>query len=142
LRWNLPASATVEAASAVESNAHVTSAMEATANRSVSDYAAMNEVAAPDEGGSASNKAGPEARATVKARAPIKTVKPRASTDEDTAGEPTGTVVAVRRARVRVISIVAVGAHRGWTNVSWADSNADHNSLCVCERCRNQARAN
>lgn len=103
---------------------------------------------APEVGMSASNGARPETRSaeeagtTVKARASIIAAGPRAGADKDAAGEPAWPIVAIRRARVRVISVVAVGAHARWTNVSWAaDPHADHNSLCMRIRCANQANA-
>jgi hypothetical protein len=43
---------------------------------------------------------------------PIAAVIPRAGTDEDSAGEPARTVVAIGRACVRIIGIVAVRADR------------------------------
>lgn len=72
--------------------------------------------------------------APVEARAAIIATEPRSGADKHTAREVTRPVVAVRCARVRIISIVAVVAHRGWTYIGRADANADHNSLCVCVR--------
>jgi hypothetical protein len=77
----------------------------------------------------------PEARTPIKAEASIRAAEPRAGPDKETVGEPTGTVVAVRGACVRVISIVAVSALWSWANVGRADSKPNHNSLCVCVRC-------
>jgi hypothetical protein len=70
----------------------------------------------------------------VEGRAAIKAAEPWASADKDAAREVTWPVVTVRRAGVRSISIVAVLAHRGWTNVDWPHSKADHDSLCMCVR--------
>jgi hypothetical protein len=77
----------------------------------------------------------------VEARAAIKAAEPWASADKDAAGEVTWPVVAVRRAVVRSISIVAVLAHRGWTNVDWPHSKADHDPLCMCVRRCHQANS-
>src|SRR5712691_9417840 len=72
--------------------------------------------------------------APVEARAAIIAAELRSGADKHTAREVTRPVVAVRCARVRIISIVAVVAHRGWPYIGRADANADHNSLCVCVR--------
>jgi len=88
-----------------------------------------------------------EVAATVKLRAAIETwaaveaVEPRTGADKNTAREVTRPVVAVRGARVRSISVVAVLAHRGWTNVDWPDSKADHDSLRMCVRRNHQANS-
>jgi hypothetical protein len=63
-----------------------------------------------------------EARASVEARP---AVEPWAGADKDATGEVFRTVVAVRRTRVWVVAIVAVGAYGGWTDIGRpADSNA------------------
>jgi hypothetical protein len=80
-------------------------------------------------------------RTAVEARASIKTAEPWAGADKNSAGEVIRPVVAVRRARVGGVSIVAVRAHRGRTNVRRANAKADHNSLCVCVRRCYQANA-
>jgi hypothetical protein len=69
------------------------------------------------------------------------TMEPRASAYEDAAGEPARTVIAVGRARVRVIRVVAVGADRSWSDVAWADSHAHDNPLCTGVRYGRQANA-
>jgi hypothetical protein len=66
--------------------------------------------------------------------APVVAVIPRAGADKDSADEPIWAVVAVRRASIGVIIIVAVGAHRRWAIVSRADANADHHSLGMRKR--------
>jgi hypothetical protein len=97
---------------------------------------------APEVGRSATNGARPETRSAEVAGTAVIAAEPRASTDKDAAGEPAWPIVTIRRARVGVISIVAVGAHVRWTNVSWAaDPHADHNSLCMRIRCANQTNA-
>ena len=83
-----------------------------------------------------------EIATSPKSRASIKTVEPRARADEDAAGKPLRAVVAVRRARVGVVIVVAVGAHRRRAVVSGAAySDADHNSLRLCVRRWNQENA-
>jgi hypothetical protein len=81
-------------------------------------------------------------RVAVEAGASIKAMEPWAGADKNSAGEITRPVVAVRRARARIIPIVAVRAHRGRTNVRRPNAKADHNSLCVCIRRCHQANAN
>jgi hypothetical protein len=84
----------------------------------------------------------PRVAASVKARASIETMEPRAGADKYVACKPIRSVVTIRRARVRVIWIVAIGAYGWWTIVGRAaDPNADHNPLCVCKRRRTQANA-
>lgn len=66
--------------------------------------------------------------------AAVEAVEPRASADENAVIEVVGTVVTVRRASVRVISVVAIGTIGSGTDVSrsrgvaWTDSNADSKS--------------
>jgi hypothetical protein len=148
------AASTVEAASAMEAtattNARVTSeAARRSACRSAASEAADGTASREATSREATSShycsattteptiAGPtvEAATTVEARATVPApVKPRARSDEDAVGEPTRAVVTVRRARVRVISIVTVLADRSFTDIAGADSNADRNSLCACER--------
>jgi len=69
-----------------------------------------------------------EARPSPESRMAIEAVEPRARADEDAARKPLRPVVTIRRARVRVVGVVAVGAHRGCANVSRRakpDSNED-----------------
>lgn len=146
----------MKAASTMKSSATVEAA--ATAEAAATDVAATMEAAtnsaASEVGGSASDGSGPEARPaeiagvaikprpTIKARVSIKAMEPRTCSDENSAGEPTRPVVAIRRARIRVIRIVAVGAHRRRTNVGWiANPNTDHNPLRMCVGCENEAYA-
>ena len=110
-----------------EATSYATAA-EAAANRSASDCAAITVATATSE-------AGLVATASVKPAASIKpATEPRAGANEDATVEPIWTVVAVRRARVRVISIVAVGAHWSWAIVARtvSKSEADPNlRMCV-----------
>jgi hypothetical protein len=152
-KWNLPASSAVGTASSVEASATMETAptMEASAAVKATSCVATSFVVAMEAASPV--KAFPaeatskvpafiEVAATVKPRAAIKawsaveTVEPRAGADKNTAGEVPCPVVAVRRACVRIISIVAVLAHWGWTEVRRADANADHDSLCMCVRRR------
>jgi hypothetical protein len=117
----------MEAPSTVEPPVKVTTVTEAIANAPASAEAmpAIIKVAAAEE-----------------ARTPTEAVEPRAGADKKPAGEPLRPVVAVGRACVWVVIIVAVAARRGWANVRRpAESDADHNSLRLCVRCRNQADA-
>src|SRR6202050_3217317 len=66
-------------------------------------------------------------------------VEPRASTYEDAAREPARTVVTVRRAGVWVVSIVAVGASGGRTDVPWADAYAHYDALALAFGARARA---
>ena len=69
----------------------------------------------------------------IKAGPAIEAMEPRARSDEDTADEVVRAVIAVGRAGVRIISIVAIGANRSRAEVTWARSNADKDSLCMGE---------
>jgi hypothetical protein len=68
---------------------------------------------------------------TVESRTPIEAMKPWARADKDAAYKVVWTVVAVRSASIRVISIVAIGAYRSRAYIGRADSHADNHSLCV-----------
>jgi hypothetical protein len=77
---------------------------------------------------------------TVEA-ASVVAVEPRPGAYEDAAHKVVRAVVAVRRTSVWVVPVVAVGAHRSWTVVSRADSNADNDALRV-GRSRQRKHAN
>lgn len=129
------ASTSVKATSAVEAASTVermeTAAME-TAHRSVSDETARAAHKRPESGPA---DKGPKAGASIEA------VEPRTGTDEDAAREPLRAVVAIRRARVRRVWIVAIGAD-GRPNIGRrADANADCNSLSLRVRRGNQENA-
>jgi len=94
-----------------------------------------------------------ESRATIESGATVETrvspiaVVPRAGTDEDSADEPVRTVVAVGRAGVRRIVVVAVGANRSWSDYRWAHSdchgsNSDSHTDLRLRRCRRNHQAN
>ena len=74
-------------------------------------------------------------------RAPIEAAtEPGACTDEDAAREPARPVIAVGSACVRIIRVVAVGADRSWSDVTWADSHAHDDPLRMSVRCYGQAK--
>jgi hypothetical protein len=77
----------------------------------------------------------PVSRASIEA-----TMEPRACTDEDAAREPARPVVAVGSACVGVIRVVTVGADGSWSEVTWADSHAHDDPLCMSVRCYGQAK--
>jgi len=79
--------------------------------------------------------------APVKSAATIVAMEPRTRADEDAARKVTRTVVSVRSARVRIISVVAVLAYWRWPHVTWpnSDSNPD---LCVGCASRNHEKSN
>ena len=73
--------------------------------------------------------------------APVKPVEPRAGADKHATNEPVRAVVAVRRAGVRVVAIIAVRTNRCRTVVgrsviiAWAHSYAHKHSLRVRKGC-------
>ena len=79
--------------------------------------------------------------AAIKARAPIKSVKPGARADEHVTNKPFRAVVTVRRAGVRVIIIIAVGAYWCGSIIGWPDSDAHNHSLRARKRRAKEANA-
>ena len=73
--------------------------------------------------------------APVETRTPVKAMKPRAGAYEDATQKVVWSVVPVWRASIRVIAVVAVGAHRSRTIVGRANSNADNHSLRLRRNC-------
>ena len=65
----------------------------------------------------------------------IVAVVPRAGADKDTADKVVGAVESIRRASVRVIVVVTVGANGSYADVARAHSNADRN-LSLGVTCR------
>jgi multisubunit Na+/H+ antiporter MnhG subunit len=126
------ATTTVEAASAVIIAAVAIAAMEPTSNlaMSVEAPAIMPPVATVTP-----VSMSPVSRASIEA-----TMEPRACTDEDAAREPARPVVAVGSACVGVIRVVTVGADGSWSEVTWADSHAHDDPLCMSVRCYGQAK--
>jgi hypothetical protein len=78
---------------------------------------------------------------TVESGTPVEPMKPWARANKDAAYKVVWTVVAVRCASIRVISIVAIGAYRSRAYIGRADSHADNHSLCV-RRSRGYEHAN
>jgi hypothetical protein len=76
--------------------------------------------------------------ATVETRTPIKAVEPRAGADKEAVCKVVWAVVAVRRAIIWVIPVVAVGANRSRPVVARTNSDADNHSLRVRRSCRRQ----
>src|ERR1700691_2513506 len=136
------AATTVESAPTVDATAGVRCATaEATADRYVRRATAesANCTATCETrtatGKSATVEAAPETTSTKAGTSIEAAVEPGASTYEEAAREPARPVVTVRRAVIRVISIVAVGARGGRTDVSRADAHAHHYALGASIRC-------
>ena len=114
---------TMEAAATVESaDCAVRSAMEAGCGSAVSNIATPNvstsSVASSDKAAAVVAGASVEAAAVV-------AVIPRAGSNEDAVGEPTGSVVSVGRAGVWRVIIVAIGARWRSADVAGAESDAN-----------------
>ena len=67
----------------------------------------------------------------VESGTPVEPMKPWARANKDAAYKVVWTVIAVRSASIRVISIVAIGAYRSRAYIGRADSHADNHSLCL-----------
>src|SRR5712664_2658645 len=72
--------------------------------------------------------------------AAVVAVVPRAGADKDAADKVVRTVVAVRRTRIWVIAVVAVGANRSGSYISGTNSNAN-GDLSVGVTCRKHQNA-
>jgi hypothetical protein len=79
-----------------------------------------------DEAATAPTTATPAPTRTPTATTPVSAI-PRASADEHSTCEPARSVIAVRRARVRRVSVVAVLACRSSANVTRSNSHAHAN---------------
>src|SRR5690348_13487279 len=104
----------VSATAAVEvfAAAEVAAVMEVAATVAVK-LAAVMEFSASVEPAPVIVKIPSSAEVAVMEWSPVKAAaEPRTGADEDAAGEPLRPVVAIRRARVWVVSIIAVRAHR------------------------------
>jgi hypothetical protein len=100
------------------------------ANRAAVESTA--DCAASREAGTATS----ESATVIPAPAPTRTsveaaVEPRARADEDSTGEVARTIVSVRRAVIRVIPIVSVGADRSRADVPRTDADANGNALSI-----------
>ncbi len=102
------------------STTEVAPTAEAAAGRHASNYPTASEAAtdlsAYDKAGPTPNK-GTEARTANKGWASTKAVEPRTSTYKDAAREVARAVVAIGRAAIRVISVIAIGACGRWTDI-------------------------
>lgn len=141
----------MKAASSVEASA----SPEVAAHWPASSYTASNIAAAPrktrssDKPGPATsegsepwppNEAASNERPKSRPADERMPVEPWPRADKDPAGKPARSIIAIRRAGVRVISVVTVGANRGRTNVSrYADPHTDCDSLRMREWCATQA---
>jgi hypothetical protein len=125
------AGATAETATAVETTGATAETATAVEAASAAPEAAAIEATATAETASATSKsrpvreAAPTEAATVEFTTSIETMEPRASPDEESVYKPIGAVVAVRRARIRVIAVVAVCASRTWTQIDRTNSNCN-----------------
>src|SRR5467141_1936998 len=68
---------------------------------------------------------------TVEPGTPVEPMKPWSRANKNAAYKVVWTVVAVRSASIRVISIVTIGAYRSRAYIGRADSHADNHSLCL-----------
>jgi len=142
-------SAAVEAvASAMEATAHVAAEL-ATRRETTAEPAAVESSvkAASTEAATveSSIKAAPAEARTEEPTPAEAATEPGSGSDKEPAGKPIRPVVAIRRAVIRVITVVAVGAHRRRPVVTIArtvhraaDSNADDNSLRMRRNSRRQ----
>ena len=122
---------TVRATAAMETASTMETIATAEAVATAKAVAAAEAVATAEAVAAAEAVAVVEARASIKTGASNKAMEPRTGADENAAGEPARTVVAIRRAIVRVIAIVSVLAHGSRADVAGTDSNAYHDSLRV-----------
>lgn len=70
--------------------------------------------------------------------ASIETVIPRTGADKDAPREPRGPVVAVRRTRIGIVTVIAIGTCRRGSDVSRTNPNSYHNSSAGESRGQNQ----
>jgi hypothetical protein len=136
------AATTVEAATAHCSTAAHCAAVESTTDR----YMRRGAMEAADRATSDVAVTMPAVSAAVPSvagtspvtRASPAAVEPRTSADEDAAGEVARAVVTVRRARVWIISIVAVGANRSRSDIPRSYADAHDHALGASVRCESQ----
>ena len=131
-----PAFATMEPSTAVEATiaapeAAVIKAAAVEASASVKAASPIIETTSPVESAAI-------VTATIETRTPIEAMEPWAGANKDAIKKVVWTIVAVRRASIRVIPVIAVGAHRRRTVVARANPDADNHSLCVRRSCRRQ----
>ena len=142
------ASTTMEPSASVEPTARTAvepaTAMKATitASEAAAVKPAAPETIATAETASATIEAAPPkvaiAETTTVETTSIEAMEPRAGANKEAIHKVVRTVVAVRRASIRVIPVVAVGAHRSRPVIARTNSNADNHSLRVRRSCRRQ----
>jgi hypothetical protein len=72
-----------------------------------------------------------EVSAVIEVVTTVKAVEPRARAEKYAAREITRSIVAVRRAGVRIIPVITILANWRRPNVCWAAPYTDHDSLCM-----------
>jgi hypothetical protein len=84
-----------------------------------------------------------EMAAVIVAARSVVAVIPRTRPDEHAVHKVIRSVIAVRGARIRIISVIAVSADWRWSHVTihWANPNVDDYSLCMGIRTEKQANA-
>jgi len=63
--------------------------------------------------------------APVEPAASVEAMEPGTRANKHAPGKIIRPIVAVRRARVRRVPVIAVGAYRSWTDVAWPKSNSN-----------------
>jgi hypothetical protein len=86
-------------------------------------------------------EAGPKTASAEAGTSEEAAAEPRASADEKAAREPARAVVAIRRASVGVIPVVAVGANGSRTDIPRPDADAHDNALSAGVRRQGQGRS-
>jgi hypothetical protein len=79
------------------------------------------------------------ATSRIEARTAMETMEPRPGANKDPAGEPLGSIEAVRCAGVRIIVVVAVRAHRSRPHVNRSHAHLDANGRGLGVRRNQQA---
>ncbi len=130
-----PAS-TTESATAMEPAAKLTATGKPSSGKALMNKSAASKVVTIE---SAEARASKEPR--TKERPSAESVEPWAGADKHAIHEPFRAVVAVWRARVRVIIIVAVGTYGRWANIGRAHSHAHNHSLRARKRSAKEANA-
>ena len=131
-----PAS-TTESATAMEPAAKLTATGKPCSGKALMNKSAASKVVTIES--TAEARASKEPR--IKERPSAESVEPWAGADKHAIDEPVRAVVAVWRARVRVIIIVAVGTYGRWANIGRAHSHAHNHSLRARKRSAKEANA-
>jgi len=136
------AASTMKASSAMETPSAVRALTAMEASSTVKAFAAMEALSAVEPATFMSTMVEAAAKAFTIASASevstvievvttVKAVEPRARAEKYAAREITRSIVAVRRAGVRIIPVITIFAHWRWTNVCRAAPYTDHDSLCM-----------